>query len=71
MNLATNVAALVFFVPAGKVIYSVALPMAVFNMAGALVGSRLAIRQGAAFVRVLFLFLLIALIVKLAWDMLA
>ncbi|MEN3110188.1 sulfite exporter TauE/SafE family protein [Uliginosibacterium paludis] len=71
VNLATNVAALVFFVPAGKVIYSLALPMAVFNMAGALVGSRLAIRQGAAFVRVLFLFLLIALIVKLAWDMVA
>lgn len=69
VNLATNLAALVFFIGAGKVIYSVALPMAVFNMAGAAVGSRLAIQRGVGFVRVLFLLLLSTLICKLAYDM--
>lgn len=68
VNLATNAAALVFFIGTGKVIYAVALPMAVFNMAGAVVGSRLAIKRGAGFVRGLFLVLLVALIVKLAYD---
>lgn len=69
VNLATNLAALLFFAVAGKVIYSVALPMAVFNMAGALVGARLAIKHGTGFVRGLFLILLVALICKLACDM--
>lgn len=69
VNLATNVAALIFFVGAGKVLYAIALPMALFNMAGAVVGSRLAIARGAGFVRALFLVLLLALIGKLAYDL--
>ena len=69
VNLATNIAALTFFIPAQKVLYSIALPMAVFNMIGAVVGSHLAIKRGSRFVRVLFLVLLVALIGKLAYDM--
>ena len=42
--------------------------MAVFNMAGAAVGSRLAIKHGSHAVRKLFLVLLVALICKLAYD---
>lgn len=70
VNLATNVAALTFFIPAGKVLYAIALPMAVCNMLGAVVGTRLAIRNGTAFVRVLFLILLVVLIGKLGYDIL-
>lgn len=70
VNLATNTAALVFFVPTGKVIYSLAIPMAACNMAGAVVGSRLAIRNGTGFVRSLFLVLLAVLICKLGYDIL-
>ncbi|MBK9614587.1 MAG: TSUP family transporter [Uliginosibacterium sp.] len=70
VNLATNLAALVFFVPAGKVLYAIALPMAACNVAGAYVGTRVAVARGAGFVRVLFLCLLVALIAKLAFDML-
>lgn len=69
VNLATNIAALTFFMGADKVLYAIALPMAVFNMAGALVGSRLAIKGGTRFVRALFLLLLIALICKLGYDL--
>ncbi|MDC7701427.1 sulfite exporter TauE/SafE family protein [Vogesella indigofera] len=70
VNLATNIAALSFFVPAGKVLYGVALPMAACNMLGAVAGSRLAMRHGTGFVRGLFLGLLLLLIVKLGYDML-
>ena len=70
VNLATNIAALSFFVPAGKVLYGVALPMAACNMLGAVAGSRLAMRHGTGFVRGLFLGLLVLLIVKLGYDML-
>jgi uncharacterized protein len=69
VNLATNVAALVFFIPASKVLYSFAIPMAASNMVGAIVGTRIAMRRGSGFVRGLFLCLLVILIVKLSYDM--
>lgn len=68
VNLSTNVAALAFFVPSGNVLYGYALPMAVANVCGAMVGSRLAMHKGVGFVRVLFLLLLTVLIAKLGWD---
>jgi len=69
VNLATNVAALLFFIPAGKVLYAFALPMAACNISGALCGSWLAMHKGAGFVRVLFLVLLVVLISKLTFDL--
>lgn len=71
VNIATNLAALVFFVPTGNVLYAIALPMAVCNILGALTGTWLAVRKGAGFVRGLFLVLLCVLIAKLSWDLLA
>ncbi len=46
VNIATNVAALLFFIPSGNVLYLVALPMALFNIFGALTGTWLAVRKG-------------------------
>lgn len=69
VNLATNIAALMFFIPTGKVLYGIAVPMAIFNMLGAWTGTRVAMKRGTPFIRALFLFLLVALIFKLAWDM--
>lgn len=69
INIATNIAALIYFVPTDNVLYLFALPMAAFNMLGALSGTRLAIRRGTGFVRALFLILLLILIFKLAYDM--
>ncbi|EKT4524533.1 TSUP family transporter [Pseudomonas putida] len=71
VNIATNLAALVFFIPSGNVLWAIALPMAAFNILGALTGTWLAVRKGAGFVRGLFLVLLCALIAKLSWDLLA
>lgn len=69
VNLATNLAALMYFVPTGNVLYEIAIPMAIFNMLGAYTGTRVAMRRGTAFIRGLFLFLLVILILKLAYDM--
>jgi uncharacterized membrane protein YfcA len=69
VNIATNIAALMYFVPSGNVLYAIAVPMAIFNMLGAYTGSWVAMKRGTGFVRILFLCLLIMLIVKLAWDM--
>lgn len=71
VNIATNLAALLFFIPSGNMIYTVAIPMIAFNMLGAFTGTWVALKRGAGFVRVLFLCLLVILIFKLAYDILA
>ncbi|KPC50203.1 sulfite exporter TauE/SafE family protein [Amantichitinum ursilacus] len=68
VNLATNLAALAFFIPAGAVIYGYAIPMAIANVAGAQVGSRMALKGGNLWVRRLFLTLALVLLSKLIWD---
>ena len=69
VNIATNVAALAYFVPTGNVLYLIAIPMAAFNMLGAFAGTWVAVKHGTGLVRVLFLTLLLILIFKLAYDM--
>jgi len=68
VNLGTNLAALLFFVPTGHVLWAVALPMAACNIGGALAGTRLAMKHGTGFVRVLFIALVVTLACKLGFD---
>ncbi|MDO8787208.1 MAG: TSUP family transporter [Sulfuritalea sp.] len=68
VNLATNAAALAYFVPSGHVLWITGLAMAVFNIAGALLGARLALRHGSGFVRWVFLVVASVLIARLAYD---
>ena len=68
VNVATNVASLFYFASTGQVLYKVALPMAACNMLGSTLGARLAQRKGTGFVRVLFLGVVSAFILKLGWD---
>lgn len=69
VNLATNLAALAFFTGHGHVLWRVAGLMAACNIAGALIGSRVALRRGAGFVRRVFLGVVCVLIVKLTADL--
>ncbi len=68
LNFATNVAALMCFIPGGHVVWALSLPMAAANVAGSAVGTRLALRHGAGFVRAAFLIVVGALILKTGWD---
>lgn len=70
VNLATNAAALCYFIPSGNVLFAVALPMALANMLGAVTGTWLALRHGAKWVRILFLILVSLQIIKLSYDVL-
>lgn len=71
VNGSTNLAALAYFAPSGHVLWGIALSMAVFNIAGALLGARLAIRRGSGFVRGFFLLATALLIVKFGHDTIA
>lgn len=68
VNAATNVGALLCFIPKDRVIYTLGLPMAAFNILGSIVGTRLAILKGSRFVRVLFLVVVSAIIARLIYD---
>ena len=68
LNMATNLAALGLFASTGHVWWQVGAAMAVANVAGALIGSRLALRYGAGFVRHAFILVVGALILKTGWN---
>jgi uncharacterized membrane protein YfcA len=68
LNTATNVAALVTFIAKGHVWWHIAAVMAVANVAGSLMGTRLALKHGAGFVRVVFIAVVSALILKTGYD---
>jgi len=68
VNVATNLAALAYFVPHGHLLWQAAVAMAVCNVAGSLAGTHLALKHGSGFVRQVFLVVVTLLIVKFAWD---
>jgi hypothetical protein len=68
-NLFTNLAAIVVFATHGSVLWAVGLPMGAANLVGGLIGAQMAIRGGNAFVRKVFLIVIGALALKLAWDL--
>ncbi len=68
VNFATNAAALLYFIPSGHVFWITGAAMAVFNIAGALLGARLALRHGSGFVRWVFILVATALIGRLGYD---
>lgn len=65
VNWATNLASLIYFSSTGQIYYLAGVAMAVSNVCGSIVGTRLAIAKGSAFVRVLFLVVVCGLIAKL------
>ena len=68
VNMVTNVAAIGFFVSHSEVLWRIAGLMALCNLCGAQVGTGLALRHGAPFVRRAFLLVAGALIVRFALD---
>lgn len=68
VNVASNAGALLYFAPHAEVIWKIAAVMAALNVAGAIVGSRLAMARGSPFVRKVFIAVSGALICKIGYD---
>ncbi len=68
VNTSTNLAALSLFAWKGHVWWNYALVLALANVAGSLLGTRLALRHGAGFVRGMFIAVVGALILKTGYD---
>ncbi len=68
LNTASNLAALLLFAWKGHVWWHFVLAMALANVAGSLLGTRLALRHGSGFVRGVFILVVAALVLKTAHD---
>jgi uncharacterized protein len=68
INVACNVGAPALFVPTGHVLWAVGLSMAVCNVAGSQLGSAMALKKGAGFVRAVFIVVVFALILRTGVD---
>ena len=68
MNLTSNLAALVIFLSLGQVSLTIGLTMAVGQLIGAQLGSRLVLKRGVNVIRPVFLTVVSLLTLKLAWD---
>ncbi len=68
VNVVADASSLVFFISSGYVLYHLAIPMMVCNVAGSYVGSRMAVLRGNTFIRGLFLLVIFGVLVRFAWD---
>jgi uncharacterized membrane protein YfcA len=68
LNTATNGAALILFVAKGHIWWHFVLAMALANVVGSLLGTRLALKHGTGFVRLVFMGVVSALILKTSFD---
>lgn len=68
LNLSTNLGSILFFVSTGRILFAIAIPMAICNAAGGTIGARLAIVKGNKFIRVFFLVIVAGTILRFAYD---
>lgn len=68
VNLATNLGSIILFLVKGKIIWSLALPMAAANTLGGFAGAKLAIAKGNQFIRAFFLLVVVGILLRFCWD---
>ena len=68
VNLATNFGSILLFIIKGKIIWAVAIPMALCNAAGGFIGAKLAINKGNKFIRIFFLIIVSGTLIRFGYD---
>jgi uncharacterized membrane protein YfcA len=68
MNFASNLSSLGFFLLGGKVYFAAGLVMGMGQLTGARIGDKMVIARGTKFIRPIFIAVVLALTIKLAYD---
>lgn len=68
VNLSTNIASILYFSRTGHILYQYAVPMALCNIGGSFLGTRMALLKGNRFIRLFFLLVVTGTILRFAWD---
>lgn len=69
MNFTSNFTALLVFLLNGKILFTIAIPMAIAMMLGGKFGAYLAVKNGAKFIKPVFIIVSFALVVKMGFEM--
>ncbi len=69
-NFATNLAALAVFIPHGAVMWPIGVVMGLANIAGGYIGARTAVSRGTGFVRIVFIVVVGAFVVRIGGQLL-
>ena len=70
VNVIADVSSLIFFFLNKYILFHIALPMMACNVAGAYLGSRMAVLRGNAFIRKVFIAVVAGIVLRFAWDVL-
>lgn len=68
LNVATNFASLIYLGSTNHIVFKYAIPMAIFNVLGSFFGTKLALLKGNSIVRIFFLAVVFATILRFAYD---
>jgi uncharacterized protein len=68
INCVTNISALLVFVRQGNYLLELAVVMAICNISGSIVGSRIALKKGNDFVRTIFFIVVTIMIARYSYD---
>jgi len=68
VNCMTNISALIVFIRQGNFILIIAILMSVFNVAGSILGSKMALKKGNGFIRIFFLIIVSIMILRYGYD---
>lgn len=68
VNLATNFGSICLFVIKGKIIWAIAIPMAICNAIGGWIGAKVAIKKGNSFIRIFFLIIVVGTLIRFGYD---
>ena len=68
INLSTNLGSILLFTLKGSILWHIAIPMAISNGIGGLLGAKLAIHKGNKFIRVFFLLIITATLLRFGYD---
>ncbi len=68
INLATNFGSICLFLLKGKIIWAVALPMAICNALGGFLGAKLAVKKGNKFIRYVFIIVIMLSICRFGYE---
>lgn len=69
VNLTSNISAVITFILSGKVLFPLAVPAAVAGILGNLIGSKLAVKNGAKIIKPVFVLVIVLLFARIVNDM--
>ncbi len=68
VNVSGDVSSFLVLLASGFIVWTVAIPLVISNMAGSFAGSKLAILKGSKFIRWMFLVVVLGLVGRFAWQ---